>query len=333
LIHTEYVTPYGYLWKNVLPGNYTLTVKATDNSGLVSTSPAVYVTVLQNKAPTVSITNPDNNAVYAAPATVTINATASDVDGSVYSVKFYNGTTYLKTNFTAPYTYTISNLAAGKYSLTVKATDNNGAETISATVAVTVKACNKAPTVSITTPANNTTFAARANVTVNALAADADGSIHSVKFYKGGTYLKTVFASPYTYTLSNLSAGKYTITAKATDNTGAETMSAPITLTVSSATVSNRPFAENDKTALNDVLKLKVYPNPETNLVNLVTGGLQNKPVTISIISASGVVMQTMRITSPEQTVQLDVSSLERGVYTIKLIVGEKVLYNKFVKF
>ncbi len=102
---------------------------------------------------------------------------------------------------------------------------------------------------------------------------------------------------------------------------------------MSSATVSNRPFAENDKTALNDVLKLKVYPNPATNLVNLVTGGLQNKPVTISIISASGVVMQTMRTTSPEQTVQLDVSSLERGVYTINLIVGEKVLYNKFVKF
>lgn len=335
-LKTIFIAPYTYTISNLSKGTYSLTAKATDNSGLQTTSKPVTITVLEptsNKAPVVSITNPTNNATYTAPATITVNAAASDAGGSIYSVKFYNGTTYLKTDFTSPYTYTTSNLAAGTYSLTVKATDNNGAETISAAATVTVKAPNKAPTVSITSPANNTTFAAPANITVNALAADADGSIHSVKFYKGATYLKTVFTSPYTYTLSNLPAGTYSLTAKATDNTGAETISAPITVIVSNTIVSNRPYAENDKTALNDALTLKVYPNPAINIVNLVTSGLQqDQPAAISIISASGVVVKTMRTKSSAQTVQLDVSSLPSGVYTIKLMSGDKVINTQFVK-
>ncbi|WP_018616910.1 Ig-like domain-containing protein [Segetibacter koreensis] len=38
LLHTETVSPYGFLWDNVPLGNYTLTAKAYDNSGNVATS-------------------------------------------------------------------------------------------------------------------------------------------------------------------------------------------------------------------------------------------------------------------------------------------------------
>ena len=93
-----------------------------------------------NAAPTVSITSPANNATFNAPANITINATASDVDGTVAKVDFYNGSTLLSTSTTSPYTYTWTGVSTGTYTITAKATDNLNATTTSA--AVTIKVLN-----------------------------------------------------------------------------------------------------------------------------------------------------------------------------------------------
>ncbi len=82
-----------------------------------------------NSSPTVSITSPANNATFTAPASVTINATAADADGDVTLVEFFNGATKLGEDDTAPYTFTWSNVAAGSYVLTAKATDDSSATT------------------------------------------------------------------------------------------------------------------------------------------------------------------------------------------------------------
>src|SRR4030095_13093 len=39
--------------------------------------------IIRNQSPVVVLTNPANNAVFLAPASLTLNATASDADGSV----------------------------------------------------------------------------------------------------------------------------------------------------------------------------------------------------------------------------------------------------------
>jgi chitinase len=91
-----------------------------------------------NQAPVVSITSPAANATFNAPASVSITASASDADGTVAKVEFYNGTTLLGTSTSSPYTYSWTNVAAGSYSLTAKATDNAGAVTTSSTVAIVV---------------------------------------------------------------------------------------------------------------------------------------------------------------------------------------------------
>jgi hypothetical protein len=95
-------------------------------------------TAPNNQPPSVSITGPANGASFTAPATVTINATASDSDGTVAKVDFYAGNTLLATDTASPYTFTWSNVAAGNYVLTAVATDNQGATTTSTTVSITV---------------------------------------------------------------------------------------------------------------------------------------------------------------------------------------------------
>jgi ribosomal protein S7 len=186
-----------------------------------------------NKAPQVSITSPASGASYNAPATISINASASDPDGSVSKVEFYNGSQLLGVSTAAPYTYNWSNVAAGSYSITAKAYDNLNASTNSQPVKVTVNAVvNKAPTVSITSPASGATYNAPASISINASASDPDGSISKVEFYNGSQLLGISTAAPYSFNWSNVAAGSYSITAKAYDNLNASTNSQAVNVTV-----------------------------------------------------------------------------------------------------
>jgi xyloglucan-specific exo-beta-1,4-glucanase len=241
LLGSDATSPYSFVWSSVATGTYSLTAKATDNAGAITTSAAVSisVTAASNQAPTVSITSPANNTSFTAPASITINANAADADGTVSKVDFYNGTTLLGSDATSPYSFAWSSVAAGTYSLTAKATDNAGAITTSAAVSISVTAAsNQAPTVSITSPANNASFTAPASITINANAADADGTVSKVEFYNGTTLLGSDATSPYSFAWSSVAAGTYSLTAKATDNAGAITTSSAVVVTVTSATVS-----------------------------------------------------------------------------------------------
>jgi Bacterial Ig domain len=230
-IGTDTTSPYSFAWTNVAVGIYTVTAKATDSAGAVTTSAAIAVKVNANVAPTLSITAPANNAAFTAPAAITINANAADTDGTIAKVEFYNGTALLGTDTTSPYSFAWANVAVGTYALTTKATDDKGAVTTSTAVSVKVNA-NQAPTVSVTAPVNNATFTAPAAINITANAADADGTITKVDFYNGTTLLGTDTTSPYSYSWASVAAGTYSITAKATDNLGSVTTSAAMSVTV-----------------------------------------------------------------------------------------------------
>ncbi|WP_315823796.1 Ig-like domain-containing protein [Paraflavitalea speifideaquila] len=187
-----------------------------------------------NIPPTVSITAPANNASFTAPASIAIQATAADADGTVSQVAFYNGSILLGTDATSPYSYTWNGVGNGSYAITARATDNAGAVTTSGVVNVTVTGGDLPPTVSITAPANNASFTSPANIVIQATAADADGTITQVAFYNGSTLLGTDATSPYSYAWNNVGNGTYSLTARATDNAGGVTTSSAVTITVSS---------------------------------------------------------------------------------------------------
>jgi hypothetical protein len=84
----------------------------------------------------VSLTSPTPGS-YTAPVKLSLRATASDPDGSVIRVEFFNGATKLSEDTTAPYTGQWNVGAAGTYTLIARATDNSGA-TGSSSVTITV---------------------------------------------------------------------------------------------------------------------------------------------------------------------------------------------------
>ena len=91
-----------------------------------------------NTPPSVSITSPADGATFTAPADITISANASDSDGNVTSVSFYEGSTLLGTVTSSPYSYTWTGVASGSYTLTATATDNSGGTTTSSAITVEV---------------------------------------------------------------------------------------------------------------------------------------------------------------------------------------------------
>lgn len=187
-----------------------------------------------NPPPSVSITSPSNGASFTAPATITINANASD-NGSIARVEFFNGSTKLGEDTSSPYSFTWSNVAVGNYTITARATDNQGAQTTTGGVNVSVtSSTNPPPSVSITSPSNGAGFTAPASVTINANASD-NGSVTKVEFFQGSTKLGEDTSSPYTFTWTNVAAGSYSLTARATDNLGATTTSSAVSITVNSS--------------------------------------------------------------------------------------------------
>jgi RHS repeat-associated protein len=229
LLGTVTSAPYVFNWTNVGAGHYTVTARATDNQGASATSAPVAVHV--NAPPTVSLTAPSSNARYISPAVIALAASATDTDGTIARVDFFQGTTLLGTATSAPYAFPWSGAAPGNYTITARATDNQGAASTSAPVSIVVVA-NQLPTVALTVPADQQTFIAPASLIINAVASDSDGTIARVEFYQGSTLLASLADAPYTYHWTQVAAGSYAITARASDNLGGVSTSAPVTIVV-----------------------------------------------------------------------------------------------------
>jgi hypothetical protein len=145
----------------------------------------------------------------------------------------------------------------------------------------TLGSFNNPPTVSITSPANDSTFIIPTTVPLSATASDADGSITGVSFYTNGTLLGSGAGSGGTYTFdwSATTAGVYSVTAVATDNLGLTRASAPITvrLTTSGSRV-NVAQASNGGIAVASSIYSAAYPaagaiNGDRKGVNFGNGG------------------------------------------------------------
>ena len=140
LIAQDITSPYSFAWANVPAGNYTLTAKATDNQNMTTTSSSVVISVtsaITNQPPVVSLTSPANNAALATSTSVTLTATATDNNGSIAKVEFFNGSTKLGEDVTSPYSL-IWSATAGTCVISAKATDNAGAITTSNSATVLV---------------------------------------------------------------------------------------------------------------------------------------------------------------------------------------------------
>ncbi|MEZ4695551.1 MAG: Ig-like domain-containing protein [Rhodothermales bacterium] len=94
---------------------------------------------------------------------------------------------------------------------------------------------NSAPTVALSSPADNSSFAVNTSIALRANATDADGTIARVEFWVGNNRVATDNSAPYEFTWVPNATGSYSLTARATDNDGATSTSTARTISVTGA--------------------------------------------------------------------------------------------------
>jgi RHS repeat-associated protein len=167
---------------------------------------------------------------YTTPVEPTASMAFSRYGITDFQVQYWNGTAWLDVpggNVTG------NNLVWRRFTFPAITTDRirvvvNGAlESYSRIIEVeawttaSVPRPNVVPTIELTAPADNTMLAAPAAVNLSALAADSDGSVSKVEFYRNDALIGTVtapVAGAYTYTDANVAAGTYSYVAKAYDD-------------------------------------------------------------------------------------------------------------------
>src|SRR6185503_4052270 len=170
-------TPYSFTWSNVVLGSHSLMARAADN--WAGTNQTTITIAVSNRPPQVALNQPTNNQVFFAGTNVTLLATASDLDGVVTRVEFYEGANKIGEDTNAPFSVTWSNVPFGAFALTAKATDDLGDVTTSVAVSVQVVS-NQLPTISFLSPTNGQSFLRPANILLSAQASDSDGTVQFV---------------------------------------------------------------------------------------------------------------------------------------------------------
>jgi len=81
---------------------------------------------------------------------------------------------------------------------------------------------------------------------------------------------------------------------------------------------------ENDLAAL-----VQVYPNPATDVVNIVTEGFRTLQGFGTLLTAEGKAVKTFAIISPET--QINVSDLQTGIYMLKIESENQIVVKRVV--
>ncbi len=202
-------------------GTYTATLIVYDNSGTASAPASVTVTVNANKVP---VAVASNSAPLTGPAPLAVafsSAGSNDPDGTIASYNWSFGDGYGSSGVNPSHSYT----ANGTYTATLTVTDNLGAASAPTSVIITVANPNAAPTA--VASANITTGVAPLAVTFSSTGSkDIDGTIASYSWNFGDGTSSTLASPAHSYT----TAGTYTATLVVTDNKGAPSAPASVTI-------------------------------------------------------------------------------------------------------
>ncbi len=250
-----------YSFSVSLPGGgpYNLTAKATDDHLPQGATAEASIQLSANLPPSVRLIQPPprSGATFTAPVLgLLLIAEASDADGSIKEVAFFKKGSDVpiakatKDPSSDRWSGSWQDVPVGDHEVFVVATDHEGASTASPAAAVKVNPApdNYPPSVEWVSPADGAPFVAPAKqIELKARASDRDGSIDKVEFLNNsnskviGTVDKPSSAI-VSFVWENVPAGKYTVTARATDNKGANTTSSkPVTIEVKNPVINQVP--------------------------------------------------------------------------------------------
>jgi uncharacterized repeat protein (TIGR02059 family) len=273
-----------------------------------------------NQPPNVSVTSPDNYSSFKAPGTIEITAYASDIDGTIAKVEFFNGSNKLGEKTTAPYSFSWAYVPRGSYSITAVATDNLNSKVESSPVKVSVRNrlryTKGAPVISFIEPENGEHFVASGKINVTIDSYDPDTLISKVEYLIGDTRIGESHQAPYSISFNSPASGSYRITSNAYDELNEIVYSSSVDVYIDAGTG-----------------LINLYPNPNDghfSIESLIP--LQNKGDIVNIINSTGHTVYQGTWENEENIRQFNLSHIDPGLY-ILIIKSQGILFTKkFIK-
>ncbi|MBO9203751.1 MULTISPECIES: Ig-like domain-containing protein [Niastella] len=312
---------------------YTADVSCLVSSGWNDSTTSLRIRSISNTLPVVSITSPTNGSTFTAPASITINANATDADGLIAKVEFFNGTTKLGEDVTAPYSYTWSIGTAGTYAIKAVATDDRGGQS-SAQITVGV---NNPPGVTVYKHCDFGGYAINLPIgsyTLSQLMAlgAVNDDISSLKVnsgYEAILYQDNNFAGPAYLFKSNatclvsvgLSGGS---TVNLNDWASSVVIRQTGAMTTQAANAGNTVVPYTEYTP-----SVQILPNPASNEMVIRYGNMGDR-FDVTIMNMNGGVAYTAPAILSGQ--HINIVNLRPGMYFVKINTGKETITRKFIK-
>jgi hypothetical protein len=172
-----------------------------------------------NLPPAVVLSHPAAGSQYMRPIDLQLSATATDPDGQVTRVEFFNQGQKLGEALTMPYGFLWTDVPAGLHVLTARAHDDRLGFAVSPPVSIEVR--SQPPNVSWVRPARNALVGVGIAVSLRADAVDPDGTVMQVEYFTDRQSLGLATQAPFEILWIPPQAGDYALTAVATDDSGA----------------------------------------------------------------------------------------------------------------
>ncbi|MCS7299187.1 MAG: Ig-like domain-containing protein [Spirochaetia bacterium] len=202
-------------------GSYTIQVYSVDNVGNTSSTSSINITV-DATPPTVSISSPANGSTV--PGIFTVSGSANDTGGAGLQAVFLRvGTSggFGQVSGTSSWSTNLNITTSGSYTIQVYSVDNVGNTSSTSSINITVDATP--PTVSISSPANNSTITNNlpaGGVLIQGTASDNIGVAQVYVSVDGGPFQLATGTTSWSRLVRNLRETTINIVAYSVDTVG-----------------------------------------------------------------------------------------------------------------
>ncbi len=286
-----------------------------------------------NLAPTISITDPADGSSFESGTTISINANATDADGTVAQVEFFANNISIGTDSSAPFNMSWQ-VAGGTTNLTAKATDNANLSTTSSAIAVTGTGNATATSMHVNAISTGTASAGKgtkygtASVTiVDDLGRNVEGANVEISF--SGSFSEQAMAITNAQGIASFQtqgSSKGTLSVNiCVDNVTHVSLDYNNTanvVTCSSASATQKSASKNSNVESSNedkTLKLLLSPNPTRNIIQFSMKEMEMVS-DLSIFDMSGRMLYSTKVNA--DTGAIDMSQFPKGVYIIKIRYG-----------
>ncbi|WP_127844572.1 glycosyl hydrolase [Psychroflexus aestuariivivens] len=314
----------------LLEGVYKVELTVSDGTFTATDEVLILVSDTGNTNPAVSITSPTNGATFVQGQTININATATDLDGTVDLVEFYDGSTKIGEDTTPPFSFDYESPEVGVHDLTVVATDDMSGQTTSQIFSITVAgvvSCSE-----ISDEAQQGSFSTGYEATFETVGNTVTITFEMLDTDKEGVVAYLWEQTPFSEVQMD-NVGGLTFSKTINGQTDGTTLSyackfafaggLAVTEYISYTVGDNCETTKVVKTDFND--NIKIYPNPASTTLHF-----ESKIVPITKIELYSVLGNKV-LECEENCDQINVEKLSSGLYLVKVFSKSQSVVKKLI--